>query len=194
MRPIGTTPGRALGAAVCLAVTALGVGVAAGTAHACSCEESTVGDHAEYTVAAFVGMQIDRTVDDEFSEIGAELTFDVDRVMLGDVTETYQARTGPDSGVCGLDLGRVGQVGLLVFELRDRLIVTQCGSVRQPEELVAFYGEGVDPLPDPSAPPATVSPVDDDGSGPAARIGLIALLSIVVIAGGVVIVRQRRPE
>ncbi len=194
MRPIDMHRARALLAAVSLAVTALAVGVATGTAHACSCEESTVGDHAAYTVAAFVGTQIDRAVDDEFSEFGAELTFAVDRVMLGDLTETYRARTGPDSGACGLDLERAGAVGVLVFEVRDRLVVGQCGSERQPEELVAFYGEGVDPLPDPDATADTGSNDDDGGSGPAPRLGLIALLSIVVIAGGVVVVRQRRPE
>ena len=194
MRPISMHRARTFGAAVSLAVAALVVGVATGTAHACSCEESTVGDQAAYTVAAFVGTQIARTVDDEFSEFGAELTFAVDEVMLGDVTETYRARTGPDSGVCGLDLERAGAVGVLVFELRDQLIVSLCGSTRQPEELVAFYGEATDPLPDPDAPPDAGSNDDDGGSGLAPRLGLIALLSIVVIAGGVVIVRQRRPE
>jgi len=157
----------------------------------CSCESITLQDEFDGIPdgidAIFVGHQTDRTVDASSGDLGI-VTFDVSAVYLGEVAREYSVAT-PWHGPCAVDLAGADSVGIAV-ELVDGDRRVDCGSVVDVDELDALFGPSEAPMAAP--PPSTTEPAGDGDNGVAARIGLITLLTAVVIAGGIMIVRQRR--
>lgn len=196
---------RVLSALLAAASIIVGAQVVAtdGTAYACSCDDISFAEFYEAfpgdVLAAFVGAQTDRVVEDEFADAGAELLFEVDEVYAGEVATEYRVRTAAQSSACGIDLANAGTVGVVVFEFRGRPTVGLCGSVVPIDELAAVFGPATEPLvapPDsqPTSPSATTAPSNersDDSNGPA-RLALIGLLVVIVAAGIGFALRQRR--
>ncbi len=176
-----------------LAVMLIGttvVAAPAGPAHACSCDDQPLAAYADEAIAAFVGRQTDRVVEDEFADNGAELTFAVDEVFLGDVPAEYRVRTAVDGDACGVDLAGEGSVGIVVFEFRGEPSVGACPATEPRAELVSVFGPGFAPL----EPDAAV--VGDDlpsESNDAARATVIGLL-LVVLTSGAVLAKRRRQQ
>lgn len=168
-------------AAICASALTFAIGV--GTAHACSCADVSLDDYADELVVAFVGTQVDRSVDDMSSEIGAALTFDVDRVFLGEATTPFTVRTAAQDSACGVDLAGAGPVAVTARRFDGELHVGLCERPTV-DDLVAAFGPGVEPEPTP--------PADGSwGSDAAARAVLVVLLAAVIVAGGTVIARRR---
>jgi hypothetical protein len=187
---VGVTVRRRLVAGALASVIVLAsVGLAGpATAYACSCADQPLAQHADEVVAAFVGVQIDRVVEDEFADDGVAVTFDVDRAYVGDVASPFTVRTNAQSSACGLDVANLGQVAVVAFGRRDDPRIGLCGSLRSVDELVRAFGRGFEPV-------VASTTIPDDGSGgsnTAARLGLLGVLLAIVGAGGVYVVRQRR--
>ncbi len=185
------------------------VGIPAGTARACSCDELPLASYADEAIAAFVGRQTDRVVEDEFDENGAELTFHVAEVFFGDVSPELRVRTEADFDSCGVDFEDAGVVGILVFEFRGAPTVGACPAAVSHAELESVFGPSTAPTepggdasdanPSPaSGAPSTELAGDATGasssqSNDVARAALIGLLLVILVAGAVV-VRHRRQQ
>jgi len=164
--------------AALIAVTV--VSAPADPAHACSCDDQPLVAYADEAIAAFVGRQIDRDVQDE----SAELTFDVEEVFLGEVPAAFRVRTAADGDACGVDLDGFGSVGVVAFGSLEAPTVGACPMTVPRGQLESVFGSG------------TAPPTDDvtTTSNTAARATLIGLLLVVLVAGAVLVHHRRRPE
>lgn len=142
--------------------------------------EEPLADRAARVAFAFEGTQVSRNVIDEVADNGAVLTFDVDLVYKGAVSETISVLTNAQGGACGVDYGRLGRVGVTVYEWRGEPSVNLCGSLVSVEELTAVFGDGAPPMP---------SPVQQTRRLPstpvlaAAGIGFVVLLLGAAVSG-----------
>lgn len=189
-RPTDMPVLRRLAAITLIASVLCAVSVADGsTVGACGCDVPPLADYADDVVAAFVGVQTDRIVDDLIADDGATLTFDVEQVHAGDVTSPFTVRTPAQDSACGIDLAGRGMVAVVATDYRGEPIVGLCGSVVDVDELVAVFGPGASPS---TVPSGTTAPPDESGSSWPARAGLGAILIGIVVAGTWFAIRARR--
>ena len=196
------------GALVAVLLAVAVVAAPAGAVRACSCDDLPLAAYADTAIAAFMGRQTGRVVEDEFAEYGAELTFDVEEVFLGDVSTELRVRTEADFDACGVDLDGAGVVGILVFEFRGESTVGACPAAVSRAELESVFGPSVSSIgsddgaadaasaPGPST--SSIGPDDDAGvadssrSNNVARAALIGVLLVILVAGAVVARRRRQ--
>lgn len=186
------TPIRLLVAVLVGAVTLVTIG--GGHASACSCMDLPLADYMNLPLAdyvddigvAFVGRQIERRVEDDVALDGTTLVFDLSEVYLGEATDPFEVRTSSHGTACGIDLAGQGAVAIAARVHRGEPLVGLCGSVVTRAELLAAFG-------DPTTP-ETASPEDDGDSEWPARLGLGALLLVVVGGSGVWIVLRRNAD
>jgi hypothetical protein len=114
--------------------------VAAGTAAACVCRESTVEARLDAADAAVVGT----VVADRATELRGEpqrlLTLEVDQRVKGDVGRTLEVRT-PSGTDCDVEIPKEKPVGLFLTKGPDGAWLATACSVVGPGELVAAGGE-----------------------------------------------------
>jgi hypothetical protein len=156
-------------------------------AHACSCAEFVLDDAASEIGLAFVGTQTDYEVDDEFADDGAVLTFDVERVYVGEATETTVVNTPAQSSACGVNFGNGNRVAVVSWG--DTGVVGLCTSSVVEADLERVYGEGRAPTAD------AAEPLDAGVSNTRYAVigGVLVFASLGVVFGLRRVPSRRRP-
>ena len=158
--------------------------------HACSCAPATLSDYADEVDVAFVGRQIEGTVDSG----GLVLLLEVDRVYKGRAGPLIEVRTD-DSARCGTSFGGMGTIGVAAGRSEESsewgglepgdLYVDFCSSYVSIEELEEVFGAGY-------PPDATLMLEEPPESSTPFRTLAVGSAAFVLLAGVVGLVRLRR--
>lgn len=156
-------------------------------AYACSCAEFILDDAAEEIGLAFVGTQTAYDVEDEFADDGASLTFDVERVYVGEAAKTTGVNTPAQSSACGVNFGNGNRVAVVSWG--DTGVVGLCTSSVAEADLQRVYGEGRAPTAD------TAVPLDAGVSNTRYAVigGVLVLASLGVVFGLRAAASRRQP-
>jgi len=160
-----------------------------GAASACSCVQTTTGQVIDNADIVFVGREVSRTepVNEPADAFLASVavTFDVIEAYKGDVAQQMTLYTGRGDADCGVGPLN-GHVGIVAStdSADGRATFHICGSVQDPAAIASL----LDPIDLVDAP----APIDNDAGSGVGRLIWAAALGLVVVAGGVAVVRRRR--
>jgi hypothetical protein len=176
----------------------------ASPAQACSCAEATTAEHVAAADVVFTGTLLSREVDHPdwpvmSSDDPALYVFAVDAVYKGDVHAEQGVVSASESASCGLDLA--GDGPFVVFASSDTGLpdgqyrAGLCNGTGLADDAVLTELDGLAP-----APPAAGAPLDGqagvqspgNGALPVVLLGVGA--AVVLLAGWVLLRRQRRPR
>ena len=163
-------------------------------AHACSCMQVLIEDAiTDDTPAAFVGTAV--AVEDRgrnAAGVGVPLlwTFEVERVLAGELPSLIEVASGYGDADCGFDFSKVGRIGVVAYTSGAALATSICGGIWDADDLLAAHGPGVDPV---DAEPVAAPP-DPEQSTPRAWLWIAGGLAVIGLASTVLLGRRRRDE
>ncbi len=152
-----------------------------GSAHACSCIQTSLANEADSLDYAFTGRLVDRMVNDNIADNGVRLVFEVERAYKGDVTTPFVAFTHAQESACGASFSLGNSVAVVAREWNGVVNTNFCDQVMNVGEagLIAQFGEGV--------PPAVA-----EGDG--LPLWIVLLGGALIVGSGALVFGVRRSE